>query len=97
MIRVLALYSQCKQQFNISAASVIECLAAKLLASVLKTLLGLEVIIKLILMIYLTLAEDSKLLIDPHETKPDKSAQSVSSALARKVLLYADQRDLHYR
>lgn len=94
MIRVLALYSQCKQQFDISAASVTDCVAAKHLAYVLKTLLGLEAIIKLAIMAYINVAQDSEILFNPHKTKPDISTQLLLSALSRKVLLYVERRTL---
>lgn len=90
MIRVLTLYSQCKQQLSKSVESVIDFTTARRLASVLKTLLGLEAIIKLALMIYIIVVEDSELLINPHEAKLDKFSQSLSSVLARKDLLYVE-------
>lgn len=95
MIRVLALYSQCKQQLSISAEPVIDCTAARRLASVLKMFLGFEATLILAIAIYEAVVDDSELLINPHKTKLDKITQSLSPALAQKVLLYAEQRLLH--
>lgn len=50
----LALYSQCRRRRDIFTASVIDFVAARCLAYGLKTLLGLEAIIKLVLLGYLT-------------------------------------------
>lgn len=90
MIRVLALYSQCKQQLDMSVESVIDGAAARRLATVLKTLLGLEATIELVSQIYVTIVEESELLTNPHKAKFDESAQSLSSVLAWKVLPYAE-------
>ena len=90
MIRVLALYSQCKQQLNPSIGSVVDCAAANRFASVLGTLLGAEAIFKLALTIYITVVEDSELFVNPHKAQLNRSSQSPSSALALKVLLHAE-------
>lgn len=68
MIRVLAFYSQCKR-FDLFAALIIDYEVARHLATVLKTLLGLEAIIKLVLSIYINVADDRELLINLHKAK----------------------------
>lgn len=72
--------------------------AAKRLASVLKTLLGLESIIELAIMTYLIVALDSKTLINPHKTKPDnllshclQSQPRRSNCMRRRVFCITDQ------
>lgn len=92
MIRVIALYSRCKQLLDTFAASVIDHAAAIHLANALKMLLGLEAIIKLVLLIYGTIAQGSELPIKQNKPKLDNSAQSLSPALSQRVLLYAEKR-----
>lgn len=95
MIRVLALYSQCKQQLDMFTALATNYATARYLAYVLKTLLGLESIAKLAFVIYIPVVEDGMPIANLHKAKCDKSAQSTLLVLARKVLLYAEQRILH--
>lgn len=54
---------------------VVDQSVAMRLAWILKTLLGLEAIIKMILFIYVTVAEDGKLPINPLKAKLDKPTQ----------------------
>lgn len=95
MIRVLALYSQCKQHICMFSALVIYYAAASRLACALKTLLGLEAIIKLTLMVYGTMVQNSKLLINLNETELNEFTQPLSSALVRKVPRCAGKSFLH--
>lgn len=71
MIRVLALYSQCKQLLNLTTmlVSVIDPTAARPLAYVLRTLLGLEATIELVLLLYNTANQGSEAPINPYKTK----------------------------
>lgn len=71
MIRVIALCSRCKQLLFSFTASDIDCAAARHLGYVLKTLLVLEAIIKLVLLIYGTIAQGGELLIN--QNKPNLS------------------------
>lgn len=65
------------------------------LACILRTLLGLEAIIKFVLMIYTTTITNSELLISLYKIMLDKSIQLASSVLARKVPRYAELRALY--
>lgn len=96
MIRVLALYSQCKQLLTTFTASAIDYIAAKRLAFVLKALLGLEAILKLAISITGIVSNDGELLIYLHKTKLDISTQFSSSALAPEVPRCAEKRFLQH-
>lgn len=60
------------------AKSVTDSATARRLAYVINTLLGLEAIIKIVLMLRVTVAGDSELLLNPHRAKLNKSTQSLS-------------------
>lgn len=69
----------------------IDYAAARRLAYILKILLGLGAIIKILIVIYGTVNNDSELPINPRKTTLDNFPQSLSSTLARRVLLYAEK------
>lgn len=79
------------------SASSIDRTTARYLGYVLKILLGLEATIKLVLLTYLTVIEDSELVINLHKPKLDKFTQLLLAALVQKVLRYAEKRILHRR
>lgn len=93
MIRVLALYSQRKQHVSMIAVPVLDNnrAAVRRLACILKTFLGLEVIILLVLTLYIPVVDDGAILINPHKTKLNKITQSLSLVLAWKALQYAER------